>query len=40
VQDRHHQLPVVAHDRALAGRERERLGPAQANMVLRAGAIA
>src|SRR3712207_9594234 len=29
VQDRHHQLAVVAHDRALAGGERVRLGPAQ-----------
>ena len=31
VQDRHHQLAVVAHDRALAGGEGVRLGPAEAD---------
>src|SRR3954447_10515237 len=30
VQDRHHQLPVVAHHRALTGVEGVRLGPAEA----------
>lgn len=30
VKDRHHQLPVVFHDRALTRRERKRLGPAGA----------
>src|SRR5215207_393134 len=29
VEDRHHQLPVVLHDRALAGVERVALGPAE-----------
>ena len=29
VKDRHHQLPVVAHHRALTGEESVRLGPAE-----------
>ena len=32
VQDRIHQLAVVVHDRALTGKEGERLGPCDANI--------